>query len=277
MEKLSAYFFKSYNLPIQTAWFKRALYALLLLKGLAWLWYFDLYFGSDAIIYSREVFLRGMGAPAFYLYAQASPAASYVFIVGLLCLCLLQLVRPLYFIPDLLIWFLVLNLHNKVYSTLTGGDYLLNQFLLFNCFLSATHFVSLTGPHTAKVLLHNLAVIAVMAQVCLVYLLSALAKCADPAWLSGDAVYAVSQVRHYSVHGQLFNGPGVVPSFLNYSVLIYQLLFPLLIWFKKIKRPFILTGLLMHACIALVMGLPWFGATMMIAYIYFWPRKEPTT
>lgn len=257
-----------------TTWFKRVLYLLTLIKALSWLWYFHLFFGAEAMVYNRPFSPQGLDAGAFYLYAQASPAFSCACIIALACLCLLQLVRPLYFVPDLFIWFLVLNIHNKLYPTLTGGDYLLNQFLLFNCFLRAGRLLQLSRLQEFKVMLHNLGVVAVMAQVCLVYLLSALAKCADPAWLSGNAVYAVSLVRHYSPGSGPHLHQGGLSAFLNYTVLFYQLLFPVLIWFRRIKKPFILLGLLMHLCIALLMGLPLFGAVMMAGYIYFWPYRK---
>jgi hypothetical protein len=57
-------------------------------------------------------------------------------------------------------------------------------------------------------------------------------------------------------------------------VLGYQLLFPVLVWIKKIKKMFLLLGILMHLYIAFVMGLVEFGSVMIISYIIFWPIKK---
>jgi hypothetical protein len=275
LEKITAYFFNACNFAAQTLWFKRLLYVLLVIKAIAWLYRYNLYFGPEAIIYTGQVTIQGPDDLAFLLYTQSSSVLSSMFIWGVLGICLLRLtVLKLYFFPDLVLWFLVLNIHNKLYPTLTGGDYLLNQFLLFNCFLTASCNAGETWWPALKRLLHNLAVTGIMVQVCLVYLFSALAKCLDPMWLSGEAVYTVSRLQHYSSRTNLWNGPGFLPAFLNYLALFYQLLFPLLIWFKKIKKPLILLGIGMHLYIGFFIGLPGFAAVMILGYIYFWPPRE---
>lgn len=272
MEKITAYFFNACNLAAQTLWFKRLLYALLMIKAMAWWYRYDLYFGQDAVIRTSPVGMHGVDDLAFVLYGSKA-GLNAVFIGAVIAICLLRLTGlKLYFFPDLLLWFLAVNLHNKLYPTLTGGDYLLNQFLLFNCFLMVSDSAGERWWPVLKRLFHNLAVIGVMAQVCLVYLFSALAKCLDPVWLSGNAVFAVSQVRHYAPGIRLWHKPGFLPALLNYLVLFYQLLFPLLIWFKKIKKAFILLGIGMHLYIAFFMGLPGFAAVMILGYLYFWPR-----
>ena len=272
MGKITAYFFNACHLAAQTRWFKRALYALLIIKALAWLYGYNLLFGPHAVIYSSPIAIQNSDDLAFFLYAQPWPALSMVFIAAVLGLCLLQLTAfRVYFLPDLLLWFLVVNIHNKIYSTLTGGDYLLNQFLLFNCFLTAAGSSGERWWPQLKRLLHNLAVMGIMAQLCLVYFFSAMAKCLDPMWLSGEAVFAVSQVRHYSGSSPTWQAAGFFPALLSYLVLFYQLLFPLLIWIRKIKKPFILLGIGMHLYIAFFMGLPGFAAVMIVGYIYFWP------
>jgi hypothetical protein len=55
-------------------------------------------------------------------------------------------------------------------------------------------------------------------------------------------------------------------------VLAYQILFPAVVWFKKIKKPFLILGILMHVYISLVMGLVLFGLIMIICYAIFWEK-----
>jgi hypothetical protein len=186
-----------------------------------------------------------------------------------------------YFIADFFIWFLIININNKIYPTLTGGDYLLNQFLFFNCWLCSQKKADST-PHWSsdlKKFFHNLSIIAIIIQVCLVYFLSALAKCNDENWISGNALDEISKVHHFSLFSVIPRtaSSSVFLMIINYVIVFYQLLFPLLIWIKKIKRPFICFGVLMHLYIALVMGLVEFSVIMLIAYIYFWPTKKIIT
>jgi len=115
-----------------------------------------------------------------------------------------------------------------------------------------------------------------MTQICLVYFFSALAKLHDENWLNGTAVLMTSQVDHFSLPIISNNAARFtfLLVFLNYLVLFYQVLFPIVIWIKKIKKTFIVIGILMHLYIAFVMGLVSFGLIMILPYIYFWPEKK---
>jgi hypothetical protein len=277
LQKPLQWFFTDYHFKLQTYWFKNLLYLFLILKAVGWLWLYDLYFGESAVIYSNNFQVSSFKDCAFLLYASASPWLGYLFLIPLLLLCVVRLkFKKPWFVPDLLIWFLVLNLSNKVYATLTGGDYLLNQLLFFNCFLSAIFGVDGKFYSDFKIFLHNLVVLAVMLQVCIVYFLSALAKINDPEWLSGAAVYDISLINHYNLYGFARPTPGIHPlkTFLTYLILCYQLLFPVIVWIKPLKKPFIMIGLAMHLYIVLVMGLVEFGLIMLLCYIYFWPFRK---
>ncbi len=113
-------------------------------------------------------------------------------------------------------------------------------------------------------------------QVCILYGFSALAKWYDADWLNGEVVYVTSQAQYYS-RSFVIN---TVDSFhfltviITYVVLLYQSLFPFLIWVKGIKRYFLHFGVVMHLYIAFVMGLFFFGWIMVITYVLFYDFKE---
>ena len=277
LQKPATWFFSDYQFKFQTYYFKILIYLFLIVKAIGWLMFYELYFGEHSFIYSRHFSVSSVKDCAFLLYANASPQLAYAFLIPLLVLCLFCLkFKRQYFIADFLIWFLVINLNNKIYPTLTGGDYLLNQFLFFNCFLTGSFNTGKYWLLEIKIMMHNFAVVAVISQVCLVYLLSALAKCNDGAWMSGTALNEITQVKHFSLHSTgkpttLFNP---LFMFLDYLIVFYQLVFPLVVWFKRIKKPFIWVGIGMHVYIALVMGIVEFSVVMLMAYIYFWPFKK---
>ena len=56
-------------------------------------------------------------------------------------------------------------------------------------------------------------------------------------------------------------------------VMFYQLLFPIVVWIKQIKKIVLFIGIVMHLYIGLVMGLPEFAAIMILSYVFFWPIK----
>jgi hypothetical protein len=203
-------------------------------------------------------------------------------ILPLMALAILTLLgKEIFFLSNFLIWMLVLNIHNKIYASNTGGEFMLNQLLFFNCFSSNTYVSTDKIHNQLKRLLHNFAVVAIIVQVCLAYLLSALPKLQDPSWLNGNAVAQIAAIDHFSLPHLSNNNIlyQLALKFLNYVVLLYQLLFPALVFIRKIKKAFLLMGILMHLYIAFVMGLVDFGLIMMLSYLYFWPAvvKNATT
>jgi hypothetical protein len=252
------------------------LYVYLIIRAVLWLKHFDLLFGENSIVYINARSIGWVKDLAFILYSNTHVWLSLVFLLALIGLSLVSLFgKGFYFFCDLLIWFIVINIHNKLYPSLTGGDLLLNQFLVFNCVVSQSLLKTNSRFSDLKILLHNLAVLAIMIQLCLVYFLSGLAKIGDTEWLEGRAIMAVSQIRHFSLSDFLAYSSERDPLYilLNYLVVAYQVLFPILVWLKPIKKPLLLLGIGMHVYIGLVMGLPEFGLIMIIAYVYFWPTK----
>lgn len=176
-------------------------------------------------------------------------------------------------LPDLLTWFCIVNLQNNVYPTLTGGDFLLNQFLLMNCLL--TYNISGTRRvATVRMVLHNFSCVVLHVQIGFVYFLSALAKFGDEAWLSGTALSMINRTDYFSMYSA-FRGQFWWPVFkvATWLVMAYQLLFALLMWWPRIKKALLITGIVMHLYIALVMGLFQFGLVMVSAYVFLWPVK----
>lgn len=277
LQNLLSYFFIDYRYKTQSYWFKTALYTFLIVKCIYWLLYFRLFFGTNSIVFIRPASTGPVNNLAYLLLnAQSAPLnLSCIVLVLLLTLYALFFKKRL-FVSDLLIWLITLNLHNRVYSTLSGGDFLLNQFLLFNCFLSYRQNPVVTKPGQLNVFLHNLSSIAIIVQLSLAYLLSGLAKLTDASWLGGQAIAITSQIKHvalYSFPGNL-SPTNWVFTFTAYLVLFYQLSFPVFVFISPVKKTFLILGIAMHVYIALVMGLPWFSATMVMGYIYFWPLNK---
>lgn len=277
LQTLLSYFFSQFRFTWQTLWFKRLLALFILLKCFYWLIYFDLLFGANSIVYSKPQEIHSVKDLAFLLYSLTSAYWSYAFILVTAILTGLSLFNSRFsFIIHIVIWFLVLNINNKIYSTLTGGDFLLNQFLFFNCFLANAFTTGEKWQTQIRICFHNLSCIAVMLQLCLVYFISALAKVYDQSWITGNALVLTAQIKHFSLYSFLSYNPlfEQILTTLNYLVLFYQLSFSLLVWIKPLKKPLLVFGVLMHVYIALVMGLMEFGSIMVLAYVYFWPQKQ---
>lgn len=276
-EKIFIYFSSSIHYKRHSQLFKRLLYLLVLIKCVFWLLNYSLLFGENSMIITKPfVNLGFIKQMAFALYQMKNDSAAYFFILPCLLLALAGFFKfRIHILSDLLIWFLIINIHNRVYSTLSGGEILLNQLLFFNAFIAFSSEANMK-KEGLLVILHNLGVLSVMVQVCFVYFFSAYAKMQNDSWINGTALISTLQVSYFS-NPTIINLVQSIPLLfviLNYVVLGYQLLFPALIWIKKIKKPFICIGILMHLFIVFSMGLVTFGSVMILTYIYFWPLEE---
>lgn len=276
MQNTVLYFFSDYNFKTKSLWFKKLLWLFLIIKCIYWIKYFDLLFGKNSFVVLKEFNVGLFTGAAFFLNNPQNSQLCVGAIVLLLTLSLLSLMSlKIAFVFDFIIWLLVINLHNRIYPTLTGGDYLLNQFLFFSIFIQTRFNNTLHWKIQLKIFLHNFGVVAILLQICFVYLVSAITKLNDSDWMNGKAVAMTSQVEHYNISSRLqFDINSTFAQILTYAVVIYQLTFPALIWLTTIKKQLIVLGIIIHLYIALVMGLVNFGFLMLIAYVYFWPTEE---
>ncbi len=219
------------------------------------------------MIYTHTVFVGGIKGAVFFLNNHYSNGLGLAFILLLTILSVIGLLKRSNFFTNVLLWLVMLNINSYLYSTLTAGDYLLNQLLFFNIFFSLQPS-SQPVLNDLKTAFHNMALAGIKIQVCLVYFLTAWFKLTDPLWLNGTAVYRIFQIPEYT-NALLICLPFWFCLILNYITIGYQLLFPVLIWFRRFKIWFFAFGILQHLLIAFAMGLFSFGIVMIICYILF--------
>jgi hypothetical protein len=176
---------------------------------------------------------------------------------------------------DAVLWFLVLNINNRIYPTLSGGEILLNQLLIFNVFILFTK-ENKNILNSYLIILHNIGVAAIITQVCFIYLFSGIAKLSDESWMNGTAIIETLSISHFSNSFLQSNLRSITWMLIiaNYVVIAFQLLFPIGAFIKKSKKVFIVIGVTMHLFIIFTIGLVSFGFIMMLPYIYFWPNKN---
>lgn len=90
-------------------------------------------------------------------------------------------------------------------------------------------------------------------------------------WLNGTALKWVFSIEQFSLHpltDWIVETPWVYRS-MTYLSLGYQLLFPVLVFVRPVKKWFLLLGVLFHLGIAILMGVFDFGVIMVITYFLF--------
>ncbi len=167
-----------------------------------------------------------------------------------------------------ILWFTVINLNNYLYPVITSGDYLLNQMLLFNVFLNPKIPSLNNTVADFKTVTHNVALLGVKIQICLAYLVAAIFKLQDADWFDGQAIQQIIQIPVFS-HVAFQAMPACILIASTWIVLLYQLLFPVLVWYRKFKIYILSIGIIQHIIIAFGMGLFSFGILMMLSYIVF--------
>jgi predicted DCC family thiol-disulfide oxidoreductase YuxK len=115
-------------------------------------------------------------------------------------------------------------------------------------------------------MLHAGAMAAILAQVCLLYFSSGLAKVAGERWQEGTALYYILRVQEFAwpALSPLVYGNAVLVTVLTYLSMLDQLAYPFMLLHRLAKRIAVTVTIGMHVGIAMLMGLVTFSMVMII-------------
>jgi hypothetical protein len=175
------------------------------------------------------------------------------------------------------------SLDERNFFLLDGGDnllYLLAFWLMFtDC---GARFSLDAGERPMKAanpylaLIHNTALFAMVVQVMVLYGCSAMAKVSGTLWQNGTAIYYVLRTGEFNLSPwtpYLWKS-AVVVTLLTYSTMIFQVLWPILIWNRRCKLFMALGALTLHSSIGYFMGLTWFSMVMIGAEVIMFSDRE---
>lgn len=130
---------------------------------------------------------------------------------------------------------------------------------------SGEWFAEGSQPALLGTVFHNLALVALTAQVCFVYASGALFKAGGAPWEQGYAVYNPLHTMRFGtwpVLSELVTTWGPMVVLFSWGSILLQVAFPLALLTRP-TRLIALVGILsFHIGIAVLMGLPWFSLTM---------------
>jgi hypothetical protein len=228
-------------------------------------------------------------------HALTSGLALTVGCVALMLVAALVVVgwRARWTVPLLLLGWTGLTAINPLIAD--QGQNIARILLVYLCFadtsarwsLDARRRTSPPGRSQVRNLVHNAAVLAVGAQICLVYVLSGLFKLLGAEWRDGSAVYyplLLPQFRPWPALADLVAGSAWLVPAVTWGTLALQLAFPLLLLQRHLRTAGVAGAIAMHAGIAVVMGLPFFSLFMMAGDCVFlrdatitrWAGGQPT-
>lgn len=166
------------------------------------------------------------------------------------------------------LYILTLALQDLNHMITDGGDNIARIMLFYMM------FADVSGRRTRDVsvtvgLIHNLAILAVVFQLSLMYLSTGMYKVMGESWQSGVALYYIMRVHYFTWAGvseHLYSNGFLVVA-LTYGTVLFEIAFPFLLLNRWTRWLAVCVGLLFHGGIALLMGL--FAFSWMMVSFYF--------
>lgn len=289
LKRIPEIFLRPFPYGDKIDFFRKILYAFLLLNAITLLPITHELYSYDGIVGSvgwnttHPWYLQGSKAFLNILnhpLNAGNPWIAYVFVYGQIALLISGLLNFLPRLTAVLLYVVTANLFVKGYLMFTGGEALVNILLFYLMFIHTAkkkqEYKESSVFFDLQNVLNNTFYWIILIQVCVLYFFSDFYKLLDPYWLNGEALMHISKV-------DAFSGPAMVAVFAEnptlsligtYTVLFYQGLFPILVWFKRIKIPFLAIGVLLHLGIAIGMGIFTFGVLMILTYFLFLDKRH---
>jgi hypothetical protein len=205
--------------------------------------------------------------------------ASYwkYFVAGQIASIIACLFLPYKRLFAFFVYFFTMNLYHKTIPIQNAGFNLLVMVLFMLIFMDENaNNTKSSFWKTVNITVTNFAVWAARFQIIILYTVASYFKLTGNTWLDGTAFYYVLFNDTYSHpwFKELLIGNSFVIHAITWFALLFQLFFPVLIWFKKTKPIMIILGVLFHLMIIIVMGITDFGIIMIIMYLLFYMPKK---
>ncbi|WP_411760865.1 HTTM domain-containing protein [Streptomyces tunisiensis] len=123
---------------------------------------------------------------------------------------------------------------------------------------------------------HNGALLVIMAEACLIYATAGWYKVQGSRWQDGTAVHYPLHLEYFSPWpslAELFTASGTLVMLVTYVTVAVQVAFPFTLFNRRVKNVLLSFMILEHAVIAVVLGLPFFSLAMIAADAVFLPTS----
>ncbi|MEU6088571.1 HTTM domain-containing protein [Streptomyces sp. NPDC047085] len=121
---------------------------------------------------------------------------------------------------------------------------------------------------------HNGALVVIMAEACLIYATAGWYKIQGSRWQDGTAVYYPLHLDYFSPWpglADLMSSSGTIMMIVAYGTVMVQVAFPFTLFNRRVKNVLLVLMMTEHAVIAVVLGLPFFSLAMIAADAVFLP------
>lgn len=125
-------------------------------------------------------------------------------------------------------------------------------------------------------IVHNGALLVIMAEACLIYATAGWYKIQGSRWQDGTAVYYPLHLDYFSpwpALADLLSASSVMVLLVTYGTVAVQVAFPFTLFHRRVKNVLLAAMITEHAVIAVVLGLPFFSLAMIAADAVFLPTS----
>ncbi|CAL9517794.1 hypothetical protein SUDANB15_03760 [Streptomyces sp. enrichment culture] len=125
-------------------------------------------------------------------------------------------------------------------------------------------------------IVHNGALLVIMAEVCLIYATAGWYKVQGSRWQDGTAVHYPLHLEYFSPWpglADLLSASGTLVMVMTYGTVAVQVAFPFTLFNRRVKNVLLALMMTEHAVIAVVLGLPFFSLAMLAADAVFLPTS----
>lgn len=180
----------------------------------------------------------------------------------LLALCVRNILRPARWWSALLVWMLYTSLMNRAWMAGSGGQQLISNLLFWLILLPDG--TQVMRPNGWRAVLGTSAFWILRLQLLLAYAATGLHKLSGTYWLDGTAMGIVATDPAYGM-AWLADVPWLA-TMSTWMVLVFQLTFPIAVWFKRPRIPWMVMGIVFHLGTAISLGIPEMALAFVAAY-----------
>jgi hypothetical protein len=125
-------------------------------------------------------------------------------------------------------------------------------------------------------IVHNGALLVIMAEACLIYATAGWYKIQGSRWQDGTAVYYPLHLDSFSpwpALADLLSASGTMVMLVTYGTVAVQVAFPFTLFHRRVKNVLLTAMIIDHFAIAVILGLPFFSLAMIAADAVFLPTS----
>ncbi len=198
------------------------------------------------------------------------------FLVAIVAIAIIALlVQPNYFIAGILAW-LSFSFYRLIFPIANGSDQILLTLLFAAVPLSLWPRVENEKGSLVQDSVYNTTLLLSKLYIASIYLISGLDKLTSEAWRSGDAFTYIAQL-------DFIVNPGLASMIpeseggtfvISWVTILFELSFPVLIWFGRTRLWACLVGVVFHLVIGVFLSLPDFAGIMVVSYLLFFSDSD---